>query len=592
MEELISFLNTYYLIIARFLFVIYVLILLVQLKRCMFHRSETTQVLAVLNVETGAIRLPITNYETTIGRSRACDVVIPIQVMSRQHAVLTMEENGLWRISDTNSAGGITVNGEELEQDTLIRLGDEISMAGVRMKLTAPSPYDDNAELLEAGQSKLQRFWNRVRRIFRGKVEKLGSINVALGALSLFQVLACLQLYLTVDEQYHPALLSCFLVLLLLPWVYKASAYLLGIRNITAEALAFFLTTIGFCTTASAAPYSMIKELLALLLGIVIFCVMCAILRNLNVVMRLRRYAAVISVLALVANLLLGVVRNGQRNWIDLGFITVQPSEFVKILFVFAGAATLEWLLTTKNVMRLVIYAMSCIGLLFWMGDFGTALIFFFTFLVMVFLTSGDVRAIILTCVCALMGGLLILTFKPYIMNRFAAWGHVWEHVNDSAGYQQTRTLMASASGGLLGLGGGNGFLKQVFAADTDLVFGVICEEWGLLIALAVVACYILFLLGAIRSRKTTYSAYHVIAACTAASIFLFQASLNIFGATDVLPITGVTLPFVSNGGSSIAASWGMLSFLTAALNYTRPKLKQAAGKARNPRAGRSVARR
>ncbi|WP_077534178.1 FtsW/RodA/SpoVE family cell cycle protein [Massiliimalia massiliensis] len=574
MEQVIAFLNTYYLVIARFLFVIYAVIILIQLKRCMFHRSETTKVLAVLNVEDGAIRLPITHYETTIGRSKACDVVVPLPVMSRQHAVLSMEENGMWKISDTNSNGGISVNGEDLEQDSLISVGDEISMAGVKMRLSPPSRYtDEDSE--EKGW--LESRWERFRRKFRRRAQKLGSVNVALGALSLFQVLAFLQLYITLPEKYMPSLVTCFVVLLILPWVYKFSAYLLGIRNITAEAIAFFLTTIGFCTTASAAPYSLIKELLAFLLGIVIFCVMCGILRNLNLVMKLRRYAGIISILVLAVNLLLGVTKNGQKNWIDLGFVSVQPSEFVKILFVFAGAATLEWLLTTKNLTRLIVYATGCIGLLFLMGDFGTALIFFFTFLVLIFMTSGDVRAIILTCVSAGMGGLLILFFKPYIMNRFAAWGHVWEHVNDSAGFQQTRTLMASASGGLLGIGGGNGFLKQVFAADTDLVFGVICEEWGLLIALLVVACYILFLLGAIRSRKTTYSSYHIIAACTAASIFLFQASLNIFGATDVLPITGVTLPFVSNGGSSIAASWGLLSFITAALNYTRPKMKRNA---------------
>ena len=90
--------------------------------------------------------------------------------------------------------------------------------------------------------------------------------------------------------------------------------------------------------------------------------------------MKLRRYAGIISILVLAVNLLLGVTKNGQKNWIDLGFVSVKPSEFVKILFVFAGAATLEWLLTTKNLTRLIVYATGCIGLLFLMGDFGTAL--------------------------------------------------------------------------------------------------------------------------------------------------------------------------------------------------------------------------
>lgn len=116
--------------------------------------------------------------------------------------------------------------------------------------------------------------------------------------------------------------------------------------------------------------------------------------------------------------------------------------------------------------------------------------------------------------------------------------------------------------------------MKNVYAADTDIVFGLLAEEWGLLIALMTVSCYILFMFTAIRSHHTSYSSYYVIAACTAGSIFMVQAALNIFGTTDILPMTGVTLPFISNGGSSMAASWGMLSFITAALNYAKPKIK------------------
>lgn len=317
MEQIITFLNTYYLVIARYLFVIYAAIIWVQLKRCIYHRTEDTKVLAVLNVEEGAIRLPITHYETTIGRSKSCDVVIPLQVLSRQHAVLTMEDDGLWRISDTNSNGGISVNGEELEQDTLIEMGDDIVMAGAHMTLTPPARYEQRPEYMEKQKNWFAYHWGKLARRFTGRAKKLGSINMALGALTLFQLLAFLQLFLALDEKYRPALAVCFVVLLILPWVYKVSANLLGIRTITAEALAFFLTTLGFCTTASAAPYSLVKELLAFLLGFAIFCVLCGILRNLNLVMKLRRYAAVASILLLAVNLVMGTTLNGQKNWIN-----------------------------------------------------------------------------------------------------------------------------------------------------------------------------------------------------------------------------------------------------------------------------------
>ena len=143
-------------------------------------------------------------------------------------------------------------------------------------------------------------------------------------------------------------------------------------------------------------------------------------------------------------------------------------------------------------------------------------------------------------------------------------WGHVWEHVNDNMGYSQTRTLTYLASGGFFGVGLGNSYLAPVFAADSDLVFGLLCEEQGLLLGLVVLFAFVLFVFYArsdvTRSRSTFFS----IAACSAAGMLLFQAALNVFGATDVLPMTGVTLPFISAGGSSMLAVWGLLAFLKA----------------------------
>ena len=158
----------------------------------------------------------------------------------------------------------------------------------------------------------------------------------------------------------------------------------------------------------------------------------------------------------------------------------------------------------------------------------------------------------------------LVLSVKPYILDRFAGWGHVWEHINDDLGYQQTRVLTYIASGGLFGVGLGNSYLAGVFAADSDLVFGLLCEEQGLLLGLVVLFAFVLFIFYArsdvTRSRSTFFS----IAACAAAGMLLFQTALNVYGATDVLPLTGVTLPFISSGGSSLLSVWGMMAFLKA----------------------------
>ena len=141
--------------------------------------------------------------------------------------------------------------------------------------------------------------------------------------------------------------------------------------------------------------------------------------------------------------------------------------------------------------------------------------------------------------------------------------------------------MSAAASGGLVGMGAGNGWLQNIPAADTDLVFGMLCEEWGLLIALLAVVSIVTLALFAARACRVGRSAFYTIAACAAGSLMVVQTALNIFGAMDLLPLTGVTLPFVSNGGSAMLASWGLLAFLKA--SDTREKssfaIRSPAGK-------------
>ena len=115
------------------------------------------------------------------------------------------------------------------------------------------------------------------------------------------------------------------------------------------------------------------------------------------------------------------------------------------------------------------------------------------------------------------------------------------------------------------GLGGGNGWLKYVFASDTDLVFALIAEEWGLLIAVMMILAVVILAVFVVRSVGVARSSFYTIGACAASCVFLMQVALNVFGTVDILPLTGVTFPFVSNGGSSMMAAWALLAFVKAA---------------------------
>ena len=177
---------------------------------------------------------------------------------------------------------------------------------------------------------------------------------------------------------------------------------------------------------------------------------------------------------------------------------------------------------------------------------------------------SGSIRTVILSCAAAALGAFMILNFKPYIKDRFAVWGHVWDYPQN-AGYQQTRVLSYMASGGLFGVGTGQGKLQGIFAALNDLMFGVVSEELGLIVALVVALLLVGLTFSAQSYSNKSRSTFYSIASCAAAGMLLFQAGLHIFGSTDVLPMTGVTLPFVSLGGSSLVSSWGLLAFIKAA---------------------------
>ncbi len=398
--------------------------------------------------------------------------------------------------------------------------------------------------------------------------------------------------YKYVDRSFILFLLTSFQVISFTPVIfsgeeikYKVALYLLAFIvfqwlyvgfmraavkkvNFELEFIAFFLSGIGLCLQASVAPGGMLKQLITIVLGVIVYDILLWFIMDVKRVMFMRLPLAIFSLIFLAGSFVyirffVGDV-NGAYNWIVFEGFSFQPSEFVKIAFVFVGAATLDKLVTAKNIYMYILFSMGCIGVLFLMKDFGTALIFFFTFIVISFMRSGDLRTIIFICAAALIGAILIIYFRPHVAARFAAYRHVWEDIY-GRGYQQTRVLIYAVSGGLFGLGVGNGALRNVYAATTDLVFGMICEEMGIFIALSVVIAFAFIAVYAVISSKSAPSTFYSIAACSASAMLLFQICLNIFGITDLLPLTGVTLPFVSQGGSSMICSWALFAFIKSA---------------------------
>lgn len=487
--------------------------------------------------------MPVLYWENSIGRSRSCDIVLHDSTVSRGHAVLMRREKG-WMITDTGSKSGTFVNGRRIKQSAHVIPGDVITMGSTSLSLSRTADV-------------------RGLKLKRPSRRHAAHPAVLLWAAVAVQLLLCVQLCLAGDKPVYQPFIP-FTAIFVMEWgLYFYSMKVLGRVSFELETVAFTLCGIGIMLISGTGVKNAYMQIAGVLLGIVLFCGIIWFLGDLDRVMRWRIAIGAFAVLLFAANLALGREHNGSKNWIYIGGISIQPSEFIKIAFVFVGASTLDRLQTAKNLTGFIGFSAICLGALFLMKDFGTACVFFITFLIIAFMRSGSFRTIALICAVAAFGAFLILKFKPYVAQRFAVWGHVWEDPG-GVGYQQTRVLSYMASGGLFGAGIGKGFLKNVFAGSSDLVFGMMCEELGLVLGIVVVLSIAMLMFYArsdvTRSRSTFYS----ISACAAAGIMLFQTCLNIFGATDVLPMTGVTLPFISLGGSSMASVWGLLAFIKA----------------------------
>ncbi|MGI6766828.1 MAG: FtsW/RodA/SpoVE family cell cycle protein [Lentihominibacter sp.] len=545
-EMIIETLQLYFTTGVRWVFVGLAVVILLHQIIALLRMRNPSEIWAFLQSPDGS-KVPLTHWENLVGRARGCDIIINLASVSRSHATLIRDSEGVWKYNDLESKNGSLINGQPVKGPTVVRGGDVMTIGGSDFILF-PLSLQERMENIEK----------------RRRKTKTTSPWLSMIALTIFQVLAVAQFKVSLGEDFPPELPLSFALICILMWVYVIVMRMFKRTGFELEIIAFFLATLSLAVTTSALPDAVFKQAVAVVLGVALFFVICWILRDLNQAKKLIYILIGASMLLLIINLIFGAVKHGAQNWVTIGGFSFQPSELVKIVFIYVGAASLDELQQKKNLYVFMGFSVFCLGSLAIMGDFGTAMIFFATFLIISFLRSGDFTKIALILGAAGLMGLMVLRFKPYVAARFETWGHVWEDPT-GGGFQQVQTMTSIASGGLPGLGAGEGNLCDVAASSTDLVFGLLAEEWGLVIAVLAVLCIFTFGIFAYRTIIAGRSTYYSIAACSATSLFIIQTMLNVFGSIDILPLTGVTFPFVSSGGTSMIASWGLLAFVKAA---------------------------
>ncbi len=503
-----------------------------------FRKSRTKkESLAIIEPEFGNNYGEIFSREALVGKSRRCEVRLEKSPYKR-HALITLEKDGFY-IEPID--GIVAVNDKKTRHKTPVSVGDYISFDDEMYRLCLPKEEETPCD------------------VCRGT-------GLMLTILTLFQVILCGQVYLSPNMGNGYIFPISVGGMILLEWIYYI---VLRVKNGHAkmfiEIPAAFLLTLGLTVCYGCTPEEYIKQLVCIGAGLVGAFILRGILSALSAVNYLRYVVAVLAFALLGANLIFGTTVYGSRNWLDLGFVSFQPSEVVKVAYIFFGGVVLSKKELSKiGILIFLVFSALCMGALAIMSDFGAVAIFFVTMIILLMMRHAPMWISAGITALATVSAVGIVTFLPYIANRFAAWTKVWQYA-DSLGYQQTRTIIACASGGLFGVGAGNGYLKNIAAADTDLVFGIISEEFGGIISFVMAMCFVLFAVYAVDISKRCRSSYYAGTACAAAGMLLFQTALNIFGSVDILPLTGVTIPFVSNGGTSLISGICILAFFKAA---------------------------
>lgn len=375
--------------------------------------------------------------------------------------------------------------------------------------------------------------------------------------------------------------------LLLLPWLAAVivgaffTQFILGRRDgtdLTLFPAAMLLASLGLIMIGRLKPALFLTQMRWLLLGLIVYLVLVFLGERFLRLLSYPYLLGVFCLLLLCSALFFGTEIGGSRNWIVFGPFAVQPSEFGKIVIIMFLAAYLtehrevltlprhRFLWLKLPVLRFIAPLLFIWGIAILMfvvqRDLGSALLFFGIAVSMTYMATGRKSYVALAFAFFLGAAALSYSFFSHVRVRFNIWLDPWSDPSGSA-YQVVQSLFALGSGGVWGAGFAHGHPNLIPEVHTDFIFAAIAEELGLLGSLGVMLVFALFFYRAIRIALACREETRILLAAGIAVVFLLQAFIIIAGVTKFLPLTGITLPFVSYGGSSMIASFMLLGILT-----------------------------
>ena len=341
--------------------------------------------------------------------------------------------------------------------------------------------------------------------------------------------------------------------------------------------IVYMLSGIGIAFVMRLAPELATAQLVWLLLGVVLMVLTMIFVKSISSLCRYKYTIVIGGLILLVLPMAIGTEYYGSRIWLSIAGFSFQPGEIAKILIVLFLAAYLaenrEMLSVSSRrigsfempnlrtlVPLLLMWAISLLIVVF-ERDLGSALLFFGVFLVMLYIATGRISYILIAIALLGIGVIGLYYAFPHFQSRVAIWLDPFAYAQD-AGYQLVQALYSMADGGFFGDGIGKGMPTSIPVVESDFIFAALAEETGLLGASAVIIGYIIFCVRGFIAASRAKEDVGAFAASGLTVSISFQAFVIIGGVTGLIPLTGVTLPFMSQGGSSLISSFIILGLL------------------------------
>ncbi len=340
-------------------------------------------------------------------------------------------------------------------------------------------------------------------------------------------------------------------------------------------ALTNFLCAVGIVTLSTVSPSRGFRQVMFYMIGLLLMVCMAMVVSRVKKIRGLTMLLMVLGIGALLLPLLFGEWNYGAKNWISLPLIgSFQPSELAKIAVIFSLAYYFSSHRTFFQMLPALVFAALCLVLLMLQRDLGTALIYYLTTVAVFYIACGNV----LLTAAGLGGGVAaaILGYRMFahVKVRVAMWKNPWSDPT-GYGYQIVQGLFAIGSGGLFGMGLGQGTPGKIPAYYNDFIYAVICEQFGQIFAVLLIVVYlVLFVRGIDVSMHSRHSVVMLLG-CGTVFLLAVQTFMITAGVIKLIPLTGVTMPFLSYGGSSLISCLTMTGILHGAYARMREDIRE-----------------